>query len=285
MSKSYLEDKKVYLKPIIKPGGMNPSGHDGEFMYTGTEIHFTLPYDLQKGRLVSILTAEEQEYFEELLNEDLNIHKKVDNYWNSFSVKIRKNDKLMSEGYELDLSDPIDNLRWRLLKIQPHVAPSWQERFDRGEYKFALVAADEMIDNRAKIADKRKEAYMFLGKIEGSQKKMIDFLRVYGKIPSPTASINFLKGEIDKLIEDPNSIDTVIKIINDDSYEMKLFIEDAIDAGAIVKKGRKYFLQGGDPINENDPSLDGTVQQLNIYKRDTDDIYLRIDNQIKNSTK
>lgn len=283
--KSFLEKRKVSLRPVVKPGGMNPAGHDGHFMYTGTEVHFVLPYNIKKGRLETILTREEQKFFEEELNEDLSIHNKVDNYWHSFTVKIRKDDKLMEEGYEMDLSDPIDNLRWRLLKIQPHVAPSWDERYDRGEYTFVLVSEDEMTDTRALIADKRKDAYMFLGKVENSPKKMRDFLRVYGKRPSQNATVNFLKGEIDKLIENPDTIDSVIKIISDSDYEMKLFIEDAIDAGSIIKKGRKYYLQGGDAINENDPSLDGTLKQLKEYKRDTDDIYLRIDNQIKKSTK
>lgn len=283
--KNYLENRKVILKPIIKPGGMNPAGHDGEFMYTGSEVHFVLPYNIKKGRLETILTKDEQAFFENELNEDLSIHNKKDNYWHAFTVKIRKDDKLMDTGYEMDLSDPIDNLRWRLLKIQSHVAPSWEDRYKRGEYKFVLVSEDEMTDSRALIADKRKDAYMFLGRIENSPKKMKDFLRVYGKRPSETASVNFLKGEIDKLIDDTNTIDSVIKIINDSDYEMKLFIEDAVDVGAILKKGRKYYMQGGDAINENDPSLEGTVKQLTEYKRDTDDIYLRIDNQIKNSLK
>lgn len=282
---NFLEDRKVILKPISKPGGMNPKGHDGEFMYSGTEVHFVLPYNIRKGRLESILTREEQEFFEKVLNEDLSIHNKVDNYWNTFTVKIRKDDRLMRNGYELDLSDPIDNLRWRLLKIQAHVAPSWNERHDRGEYTFALVNEEEMVESRAKVADKKKDAYIFLGKVESSPSKMINFLRVCGKRPSNTATVSFLKGEIDKLIEDPKTIDLVLSIINDENYDMKLFIEDAIEVGAITKKGKKYFLQGGDVINANDPTLEGTVSQMNIYKRDTDDIYLRIDKQIKNSKK
>jgi len=281
----FLEDRKVILKPIVKPGAMNGKGHDGEFMYSGTEVHFCLPYSIKKGRLETILTREEQTYFEELLDEDLSIHKKVDNYWSKFFVKIRKDEKLMTNGYELDLNDPIDNLRWRLLKIQPHVAPNWESRFKRGEYVFALVDEDELVESRARATDKRKEAYMFLGRIENSPSKMIDFLRVYGKRPSSTSTVDFLKSEIDKLIEEPKGLDRVINIIKDPNYEMKLFIEDAVEAGAIIKKGKKYFLQGGDAINENDPTLQGTVEQLNIYKRDTDDIYLRIDTQIKKSFK
>ena len=163
------------------------------------------------------------------------------------------------------------------------MAPSWEERHDRGEYKFALVAEDEIVESKARAADKRKEAYIFLGKVEGSQKKMRDFLRVYGKKVSQNASPDFLKGEIDSLIEEPVSLSKVLDIINDPDYEMKLFLEDAVDCGAVKKRSKKYYLQGGDPINENEPTLAGTIEQLKLYKKNTDDIYLRIDNQIKNS--
>lgn len=282
---NFLEDRTVILKPIIKPGSMNGKGHDGEFMYTGTEVHYVLPYNIQKGRLETILTPDEQDFFENLLDLDLSIHKKEDNFWHSFKIKIRKDEKLMTEGYSMNLNDPIDNLRWRVLKLQRHVAPSWGERFNRAEYQFALVGSEELTENRARIADKRKEAYMFLGKIDNSESKMRNFLRVYGKAVSASATLGFMKGEIDKLIENPATIDGVLDVINDPNYEMKLFIDDAVECGALVKKGKKYYLQGGDPVNENDPSLEGTVRALNAYKRDTDDIYLRIDTQIKNANK
>lgn len=281
--KTFLEDRKIILKPIVKPGGMNPKGHDGEFMYSGTEVQFVLPYNKNKGRLENILTPEEQEFFEEVLDEDLSIHKKKDNFWHSFRIRIRKDDKLMDQGYELDLSDPIDNLRWRLLKIAPEVAPSWKDRYRRGEYRFALVDADEMVETRARDIDKKKKAYIWLGSVEHSPSKMINFLRVYGSRPAPDASADWLKGEIDKLIENKSTLKKVLDIIDDEDFEMKLFVEDAVDAGAIVKKNRKYYLPGGDPINENDPSIDGTVEALKKYKKEGDEIFVRIEAQINNS--
>jgi len=284
MSRSqFLENRKVILKPIVKPGGMNPTGHDGEFMYTGTQIQFVLPYNVRKGRLESILSPEVQEFFEKELDTDLNIHKKTDNFWFNFRINIRKDDKLMQNGLVLDLSDPIDNLRYKLLKIQPAVAASWSDRFKRGEYRFALVDENELDEGRAKIADRKKEAYMFLGKVEGSKKKMVDFLRVYGKHPQKDATLEFLKGEIDKIIEEPKELDQMLKVIKDPDYEMKLFLEDAVDAGAITKKSRKYYLPGGDLINPAEPGLKGTVSMLNKYKKEADDIFLKLEAQVRNS--
>lgn len=285
IKREFLEDRKVILKPVIKPGGMNPKGHDGEFMYSGTEVHFVLPYNIHKGRLETVLTPEEQEYFEGALGEDLNIHRKKDNYWHTFRIKIRKDDRLMRIGYELDLNDHTDYLRWKVLQLSPDVAPSWRERFDKGSYIFALADEHELTENRARMADRRKKAYRFFGKIDSSKKKMRDFLRVYGKIASESATLDFLNGAIDNLIENPGTINKVLEIIDDENYDMRLFIEDAVECGAMIKKGGKFYLQGGDAINKNNPSIEGTVEQMNLYKRDTDDIYLRIDTQIKNSKK
>jgi hypothetical protein len=281
----FLENRRVILKPIVKPGGMLGKGHDGEFMYTGTQIQFVLPYNIRKGRLESILTPEEQEFFEEALDVDLNIHKKTNNFWHTFTISIRKDDKLMKNGLVLDLNDPMDNLRYRLLKIQPAVAPSWDKRFERGEYRFALVDENEMAENRSKMADKRKEAYMFLGKIEDSKEKMRNVLRVYGKMPSEDATREYLKGEIDKIIENPKTLDRLLAVIRDKDYDKKLLIEDAVECGAIKKQKRKYYLPGGDPINANDPSLEGTVEALNKYEAEGDDIYIRIKTQVENCKK
>lgn len=283
--KIFLEDRKVILKPVVKPGGMNPKGHDGEFMYSGTEVHFVLPYNINRGRLQTILSKEEQKFFEDALDEDLSIHAKENNFWHTFRIKIRKDDRLMKSGYELDLSDPIDNLRWKVLKLCPNVAPSWNERYNRGEYSFALADIHELTENLAKMADKRKKAYKFFGKIDTSKKKMRDFLRVYGKTASESSTLDFLNGAIDALIDNKSTIDRVIEIIDDEDYEMKLFIEDAVECGALRKETGKYLLQGGDSINKLDPTLRGTVEQMKLYKRDTDDIYLKISTQIKNSKK
>jgi hypothetical protein len=280
--KKFLENRKVILKPIIKPGSPFGKGHDGEFMYTGSVIQFVLPYNIKKGRLENILTAEEQEYFEEKLDADLNIHKKVDNFWHTFAITIRKDTKLMDNGYELDLSDPVDNLKYRLLKIQPAVAPNWASRFKRGEYRFALVDDSELVEEKAMNADLKKKAYMFLGKVETSKKKMTDFLRVYGKTPPDDASLDYLKSEIDAIIEDKKELKKLLKIIEDPNYEMKLFIEDALDCGAITKKQGKYYLPGGDLINPSDPRLDGTVSMLNKYKKEADDIFLIMEERVRN---
>lgn len=271
--KTYLENRKVKLVAINRKNWL-PTGHDGEFMFTGCVQSFCLPFDIKNGRLYKILTPEEQEFFEKKLylkEGDLSIYKKTDNYWHTFRIRVDK------EGLFLDLSDPIDNLKYRVLKASPVIAPSWDERFNSGEYKFALVDEQEQTVARSKITDKKKKAYKFLGQIEGSHQKMYDFLRVVGKKPSKSSTREWLNTEIDKLIEDPQTLELVLKTIEDSTYEMKLFIEDAVEAGLIRKPSKAKYLIVGLDDEFTQPDL---INFLNPEGKNQD-LYLKIKNQLE----
>ena len=72
-----------------------------------------------------------------------------------------------------------------------------------------------------------------------------------------------------------------ILVAHDKDYEMKLFIENAIKAGAIVKEGRhKYLLPEGDKLGS---TLASTVDYLTRLKETTDDVYLTIQARIENN--
>jgi hypothetical protein len=280
---SFLENKTVRLMPILKDGGMNPKGHDGEFMYSGTIVRFVVPLNVRKARLEDPLTREEKMFFEDDLDEDLNIHKKKDNYWKKFEIVIRKDDKLMNDGFEMNLEDSIDYLRYKVLLIQPNVAPSWEERFDRGEYMFALVDDSAQVNEDAAKVDRKKDAYIFLSKVESSRDKMLSFLKVFGKRQAGNATVEFLKSEINKIIEDPINLNRMTALITDDDYDVMLFIEEAVECGAIRFSNKKYTLPGGDYLNQNNPYLGGTIEAINKLKAATDEVYLTISTQIKES--
>ena len=90
---------------------------------------------------------------------------------------------------------------------------------------------------------------------------MSDFLRVFGRKPSKTAKKEWLQAEIDGIIEDNKTLDLLISIIKDKDYETKVFVEDAILAGAIIKTGKtRYSLPGGDLIGS---TLEEAIDYLN----------------------
>jgi len=257
----YLPNRKVSLRPIVRTGGtwLKP-GHDGEFMYTGCKRSYVLPIDGKRRQLVNILNREEQEFFEKKLYMnpgDLSIYKQKDNFWaaHRFHVDVTK------DGLTLDLSDPMDGLRYRVLKLNEEIAPSWAQRFDSGNYKFALVEEGEQILSEVTKANKLQEAYKFLSSIEASIERMSDFLRVYGKRPPADAKKDFLKAELQKLID--SDIDGYLAVARDKDFQTKVIIDMSLEIGALMKEGKlKIALPGGDVIG----TMEETVEFLRNKK-------------------
>ncbi len=273
IQQSILIDKKVKVVPVYRNGGWLPEGHDGEFMFTGTVCEFDLPISTKTGRLVNILTKEEQTFFEEelFLNPgELSVYKKKNNYWHTFKVKLDKEERI------LDLSDPIDNLTYRICMLSPHVAPNWETRYQSASFQFALQDEEVIVQEKVTKANKKKDAYKFLGKVENNPDRMRNILRVYGNKVAPNTKAETMYATLDELIDDEKSLPGLLAVINDPNFEMKIFIEDALSVGAILKKGTRYSLPGGDKIG-------GVLNDVIDYFKDAvnQDIYLKIKNQIE----
>lgn len=240
-SQGILFDKKVVLMPVTREGGMiTDKNHVGFFMYDGTKSEFVLPLR-RYGGLLQILTQEEQEFFEERLRVDLSFSKKKDNYWHTFRVTITKDSNFLEKGHTLDLSDPIQNLQWRILKVNPAVAPSWEDRFEDGAYRFALTDPNHQDVAKSVKADRMKTIYRHFASIDAVSVKMYDFLSVYwmqvpkSRRPDPQSSSDVFKSMIQDIIDsDPNGY---MRVIEDTNYETKLFLNRAMAAGYIDRSG------------------------------------------------
>ena len=280
--KGYLENKYVFLKPVVRGGKMiNTPEHIAYFQSDGASNWFQLPKN-QLGHLVSpFVNDEEKEYFEKVLDLDLNIHKKKDNFWHTFFVKVVKDYNLMHEGYRFNLADPLDNLRYRVTKLQPMTSPDWEKRYDKAEYRFALVEEGYAEEAEKKSTNKTIEAYTFLGSIQNSVKQMKEFLGVYYlekkemKLVPEDADKEWLKKEINKVIE--NEIDLTLKIINDPDAKIKNFILQAITAGAITKSARNKYDIPGEGVSY---TYDELVKYLTDAQKLSADVYLKIVAQI-----
>jgi hypothetical protein len=282
--KGYLQNKQVYLKPVVRGGRMISSPeHVAYFQYEGAANWFQLPKN-ELGTLVDPFkgNTEEREFFEKELDLDLNVNKKKDNFWHTFFVKVIKDFNLMHDGYTFNLADPLDNLRYRVTKLQSMIAPSWEERLNRGEYRFALVDEGYAEEAENTSTNKTIEAYTYLGSIQNSIKEMKDFLGVYYlekkemKFVSEDADKDWLRKEIKKVIE--NEIDLSLKIIKDPSSKVKNFILQAIRAGAINKSARnKYDIPGEGVSYQYDELVDYLTKAEEIKA----DVYLKIAAQIK----
>lgn len=282
LEKGYLEDKIVYLKPSPRQGKMIKSPtHVGYFMYEGASVQWVLPQD-SRGQLVNVFkTKEEQRYFEEELDIDLNPYKKEGNFWHTFTVDFSKNPVTLHEGKKFDLKDPMDNLRVRVLKAVPEVAPNWEDRRKLPSYKFALVEGDYEEQQSLSAAKKQEEAWVYFGSINNNKTKMEDFLSVYydqkrstKNVPSDVTK-EWLMSQLSTLIRD--DIDTVLAIKSDGDFEIKAFITKAVKVGAIEKAGvNKYKI-----VSDNTTwSYIELVDFLKADKEDSGDLYLKIKAQI-----
>ncbi len=283
LEKGYLENRRVVLKPIPRGGKMitDPS-HTGYFMWEGASKQFCLASNRNTNELVNpFKSEEEQRYFSGILDQDLNVFKKKDNFWYNFYVKITKDHKLMNQGIEYDLSSPMDNLRVRVLKQQNEIAESWDKRFDRTTYKFAFVTEDFEEEQSSKKMDQQATIWTFWGSIKASLKKMREFLGAYLmekkilKTVPQDATKEFLTTEINKIIE--NDADTMYKLIEDKDLELKYWIFRAMQVGAIVRKGIATYEVTGEGA---DYSYRELLDHIKFLKENTDPIYQKIEAQL-----
>ena len=281
--KGYLENKKVYLKPVVRGGKMiTAPEHVAYFQYEGAANWFQLP-KTELGVLANPFNSdEERKFFEEELDLDLNVNKKKDNFWHTFFVKVIKDYNLMHEGYIFNLSDPLDNLRYRVTRLQAMVAPGWDQRLNRGEYRFALVEEGYAEEKENTQTNKTIEAYTYLGSIQNSVREMKDFLGVYYlekkemKFVPEDADKDWLRKEIKKIIE--TELDLSLKIIDDPNSKIKNFILKAMRSGAITKEARNKYNVPGEGVSYTYEEL---VDYLTKAEEIKADVYLKIEAQNK----
>ena len=284
IKQGYLENKIVYLRPSPRKGKMvSDPTHVAYFMYDQASIHFVLPMEANRKVLVNpFKSLEERKFFEEQLDTDLNPFKKQGNFWHSFRVSLTKTPSFMHKGLKLDLSEPLDNLRYRVIKAQDIVAPSWEQRTDKPGYKFALVDEDYEEQKAYGELEQFEEIFTFYGTLKGHPKKMKDFLEVYlidtkqNKEVPLEADSKFLQTEIKGIIDSDKV--GFLRVAKDEDYEMKLFITKAVKAGAIEKHGVNSFSIPGETTKWG---IQEMTRYLKKAKEETTDTYLRIDAQIK----
>lgn len=286
-----LLNKKVRVVPITRDGTWLGKGHDGEFMYSGCQQSFVLPIDLKRGGLVNPFgndkkeAKELQDFFETEMNEkpgSMSVYNKKDSFWHAFRISIDK------DGMELNLSNVVDNLKYRVLCVVPQISLTWKERYNSAEYRFALVDGEYEIEDTVKKTDLLMKAYKHLDEINSSENKMRDLLRVFygnnGRITS-TISKKQMIAMIGNIIEEaelPGSLNKFISIIEDSSYNTKVFIQDALESGALVRFNKtKYKMAGG---TDNDVIADNEADLIEFLQNKKNSVTRKtLETQIKNS--
>lgn len=243
-----LPDKVVIVKPIIRNGGLLPDDHDGKFMYTRTFRWYTTPVS-KANKIINPLTPEEQKTLEIAFGlAEGEMSKDGNKFFANREVALDKN------GVELHLNNPEDYLYWKiLLSNTDKIAPSWDERFSKGTYKFALVDTKVETKKTSEAVQLRIKATNALGKISTHKQKMIDAIMVYRisvrdytKLP-----LTIDKDSLYVILDDIINKDAkgFLDILDDKDYEIKLLVQKLIIEGLAVinpMQGNRYQIKDTD---------------------------------------
>lgn len=273
-----LINKTIEVKPIIRNNWLG-KGHDGEFMFTGTEFSTQLPISRVSGQYIQVLDKDEQRAIEKELNlpeGELTFYGRKSPFWAKHRVTLSR------EGKKLDLSNIYDFLSWKILKEDRRIAHSWAERYASGEYKFALVDPEEEVQVKSTKADLSLEAYKIFAKISDNTVRMQDLIKIITGKTTKSDKSDFLKGEIEKLIE--KDAKGFVDTYNDPQLNMKILVDKALVIGALERTPSKgYKLKGMEDEDMIGESLTETINFL-LNKKNSD-VYLRIKSQVETANK
>lgn len=242
---------------------------------------------LTSGTFVNVLTNSEKEFLENKMGLEpnaLSIHKKENNFWSDANTKGISKVTLKKQDTYLDLSDPSDYIKYKiLLANKDYICPSLEEyeKLPKATYQYVIIAEGDETKAAKSSMNYLMESYKEYGKVEDN----IDVLRLIvetfdGRPVSQTTKLEFLQAKMNELIQ--SDAKKFLKIIKDEYLPTKVLIRKAITAGAIVKKGNFLYLRAdGKPLcNDNeDPTMEVAARFLNEPQHQT--IKFSIESELK----
>lgn len=266
-----LRNERVIVRHIPKLGGIvtNPK----HILYGGMANNavktFTVPR-LSSGMYVNVLTDEEKACLEQIMNLEYNalsIYKKTDNFWDDSNDKGISSVRLTKQDNYLNLSDPEDYIRYKiLLANKNYIAPSLEALQDapKASYQFVIISEGDETKNAKVNMSTTMKCYKEFGKIENDA----DTLRVVietidGRPLASTSKLEFLQTKANDLIQADSRL--FLKVVTDPLLDTKVLIKRAIEAGIISKRGTYLYLrEDNTPLCENneEPTLNIAAKYL-----------------------
>lgn len=290
---TFLQDRLVSIKPVESSGKWNNllvKGQDKKkdpFLYNKIKRSYQVPLNSQiRGGGVKVILDDQKrvniqkymesypngmtqkEFFETELGVDLNATLPTDkNFWRSDR---RGRVILTKEGTTLDLNRPLDMLKYLiLLSNKMLISPSYDERILKATYEFMIVDEDKVTVQKLAEANVKADAYVRFAEITNSKQAIVGFIKSLGRTIPATATADWLKNEVLNVLEkDPNYF---LEIVNHPQYNDRIFVQEATEAGAIIRKGNKrYTLDNGSELGD----LTDTIMYLN--NPDNQEVKMRI---------
>ena len=210
----------------------------------------------------------QKEFFEKELGVNLNpTLPHEENFWRTDR---RGRVTLTKEGTTLNLNIALDMLKYLILLANKMlVSPSYDERTLKATYEFMIVDESKVTVKKLEEASIKAQAYVKFAEITNSKKATIGFIKSLGRAIPATATEDWLKSEVLTIVD--NNPNYFLEIVNHPQYEYRIFVQEAIEAGAIIRKGEKrYTLDNGAELGD----LTDTINYLN--NPDNQEVKLRV---------
>jgi len=300
--KSCLIDKviKVRPTPIRKTpyiiGGDRDRVRSEQIMLSGTSRSIILPKNGLTNRFIDPLTLDERLYLESVMGVNLDVlkpeytgdgaHKQPNIFYldDQARIYISKNSDDIEDCYaELDLSTPQGYLQYKICLANPAVAPS---KNPDGKYtpEQEFYLDDAVVETTVERDDNKEEdtCYKYLYSIEDRKDKLYNFLRTYNllnktrRYVDKNASIEWMYNELKDLVryrETRHHFYELVEMIkkNETSYELKIFIQDALEIGEIKYNSNDniFTTPTGDKLGANISEIENYLKDpLNQQKRE-----------------
>lgn len=244
---SPLRNERVIVRRLLKEGKItNPKHVLYGGMAAGAFKWFTVPM-LRNGQLVDVLTKQEKDFLEEAMGLEANalsVHRKVDNYWSNYKVKLGKEDTI------LNLNDPEEYIKYKvLLNNTDQIAPSLDEVSLRPKetYEYVLLHEEEEAKANQKRVNKNIEAYKAFGKLENDRDKLRTIIEIATSRPQhKTVSLEILTDQVDRLIQADANL--FLTIAQDPLLDTKVLLKKGRECGAVKVKNDLFYDSDGKPL-------------------------------------
>jgi hypothetical protein len=270
---SFLQDRIVSIKPVESSGkwsNLLAQGQDrvkDPFLLNKVKRSYQVPLNsanlgggvkviLDDQRRVKIQKYMEsfpngmtqKEFFEKELGVDLNpTLKQEDNFWRTDR---RGRVILTKEGTTLNLNQSLDMLKYLiLLSNRMLISPSYEERVNKATYEFMVVDENKVTTKKLEEANVKANAYVKFAEITNNKKATIGFIKSLGRTIPATATDEWLKNEVLNIVDSNPAY--FLEIVNHPQYNERIFVQEAIETGAIIRKGEKrYTLDNGAELGD-----------------------------------
>jgi hypothetical protein len=278
---TFLQNRLVSVKAVESSGKWSTLLVKGQekqkdpFMYNKVKRSYQVPLNSElKGGGVKVILDDQKrvkiqkymesfpngmtqkEFFEKELGVDLNPTSEADkNFWRSDR---RGRVVITKEGMTLNLNHSLDMLKYLILiSNRMLISPSYDERTLKATYEFMIVDESKVTSQKLEEANVKSQAYIKFAEVTNSRSSIIGFIKSLGRTIPATASDEWLKGEVLNAVD--NSPKYFLEVVNHPQYDERIFVQEAIEAGAIIRKGEKrYVLDNGAELGD----LNDTINYL-----------------------